>query len=170
MTQTNARALFITGIKNAHAMENQALSIMKPQISRIENYPDVARRLEQHIKETEGQIARLEDILSRVGEDSSTFKDWALSMSGGMAALAHTAASDEILKNTLANYAFEHFEIAAYKSLLALAELGEITTACPALEANLKEEEDMAEWLDANIRGVTLHFATLSEAGEKAKV
>lgn len=29
---SEARALFITGLRNAHAMENQAISIMKPQV------------------------------------------------------------------------------------------------------------------------------------------
>lgn len=75
-----------------------------------------------------------------------------------MSALAHTVADDEILKNTFANYAFEHFQIAAYKSLLALAELGEIRTASLALEANLTEEVAMAEWLDSNLRGVSLRI------------
>lgn len=37
-------------------MENQALSIMKPQVKRIENYPEIAEQLEKHIIETEGQI------------------------------------------------------------------------------------------------------------------
>lgn len=46
MTQTNARDLLITSVENAHTMENQALSIMRPQLSQIENYPDIARRLE----------------------------------------------------------------------------------------------------------------------------
>jgi hypothetical protein len=41
-------------------MENQALSIMKPQLSRIENDPEVAAKLEQHIRETDGQIVRIE--------------------------------------------------------------------------------------------------------------
>ena len=36
-----ARDIFIVGLRNAHAMENQALSIMKPQSSRIESYPQV---------------------------------------------------------------------------------------------------------------------------------
>ena len=36
---SETRSVFITGLRNAHAMENQALSIMKPQVSRIENYP-----------------------------------------------------------------------------------------------------------------------------------
>lgn len=38
-----------------------------------------------------------------------------------MAAIGHTVAPDEIIKNSFANFAFENFEIAAYKSLLALA-------------------------------------------------
>ena len=33
------RELFVTGLINAHAVEKQALSIMTPQVERIENYP-----------------------------------------------------------------------------------------------------------------------------------
>jgi len=46
MAEDTVRSIFVTGLKNAHAMENQALSIMKPQVSRIENYPEVAARLD----------------------------------------------------------------------------------------------------------------------------
>lgn len=60
---TDLRDIFMTRLRNAHAMEDQALSIMKPQISRIENYPYVKARLELHDRETEQQIARLEEIL-----------------------------------------------------------------------------------------------------------
>ncbi|MBY5812522.1 DUF892 family protein, partial [Rhizobium leguminosarum] len=42
MPGTEIRDIFVAGLKNAHAMENQALSIMKPQLKRIENYPEVA--------------------------------------------------------------------------------------------------------------------------------
>ena len=58
MSQTDgseARNVLITGLKNAHAMEKQALSMMGPQVDRIENYPEVKERLVQHAKETEGQ-------------------------------------------------------------------------------------------------------------------
>ena len=49
---TSSSDLYVTGLKNAHAMENQALSIMRPQVNRIEHYPEVADRLNQHIRET----------------------------------------------------------------------------------------------------------------------
>jgi ferritin-like metal-binding protein YciE len=167
---SETKSVFITGLRNAHAMENQALSIMKPQVSRIEIYPHVARRLEQHIRETEGQITRLEEILNGLGEDNSTLKDMALSVVGTVTAMGHTVAGDEILKNSFANFAFENFEIAAYKSLITIAEHGGYPSAISALQANLEEEKAMAEWLDSNLRAVTIKFASLKEAGETANV
>lgn len=85
-------------------MENQALSIMKPQLSRVENYPEVAAKLEQHIRETEGQIVRIEEVLDGLNEDHSSLKDMALSFTGAMAAMSHTMVEDEILKNSFENF------------------------------------------------------------------
>lgn len=167
---SESRSIFITGLKNAHAMENQGLSIMKPQLSRIESYPEVAARLEQHIRETEGQIVRLDELLDSLAEDRSRLKDMALSFTGAMAAMGHTVAGDEILKNSFANFAFENFEIAAYKSLIAIGEHGGFPGLVQALRANLDEEIAMAQWLEDNLKAVTLKFAALSEAGEQAKI
>lgn len=169
MSDDKTRDIFITGLKNAHAMENQALSIMKPQVKRIENYPDVAARLEEHIRETEGQISRLDEILTSLAEESSSLKDAALSFTGSMAALGHTVAGDEILKNSMANFAFEHFEIAAYKSLITIAELGGFAAMVNPLQANLDEEIAMAAWLEDNLRPTTIKFANLKETGVSAK-
>lgn len=99
-------------------------------------------------------------------------KDAALSMSGGMAAIVHSVAGDEILKNSYANYAFEHFEIAAYKSLLTLADDGGFGQATAALRQSLAEEEAMAAWIDQSLPDVTRRYASLyAEAGSgEAKV
>ncbi|WP_337266322.1 ferritin-like domain-containing protein [Oryzifoliimicrobium ureilyticus] len=171
MAETSeVRSIFVTGIKNAHAMENQALSIIKPQLSRIENYPEVAAKLEQHYRETEGQVRRLEEVLDGLAEDRSALKDMALSLTGSMAALGHTVAGDEILKNSFANFAFENFEIAAYKSLISVGEHGGFSSFTSALSANLEEELAMARWLDDNLKSVTMKFVSLREAGQTAKV
>ncbi|MER9197497.1 ferritin-like domain-containing protein [Mesorhizobium australicum] len=151
-------------------MENQALSIMKPQLERIESYPQVAEKLDQHIRETEGQIGRLDSLLEGLGESNSTIKDMALSLGGTMAAMGHTVAGDEILKNSFANFAFENFEIAAYNSLLVIADLAGETRAEGPLRQSLSEEEGMARWLQANLAGVTRQFAELKSVGEEAKV
>lgn len=170
MNENPTRDIFVSGLKNAHAMENQALSIMKPQVKRIENYPDIAAKLEEHITETEGQIARLEEILTSLAEDHSSLKDLALSFTGSMAAMAHSVAGDEILKNSFANFAFENFEIAAYKSLITIAELGGHEGPVSGLKQSLDQEIAMAAWLEENLRPTTVKFANLKEAGQTAKV
>ncbi len=170
MAENEIRKVFVMGLRNAHAMENQALSIMKPQLSRIENYPEVTAKLEQHIRETQGQITRLEEILDELDEDHSTLKDMVLSFAGSVTAMGHTIAGDEILKNSFANFAFENFEIAAYKSLLAVADAGSFGAAKTALQSNLAEEQAMAKWLDENLAAVTRKFLLLREGGETAKV
>ncbi len=160
------RELFIVGLRNAHAVEKQALSIMTPQVERIVNYPQVADRLRLHIDETHGQIARLDEVLASLDSSGSVLKDTALSMSGGMAAIVHSVAGDEILKNSYANYAFEHFEIASYKSLLTLAEDGGFAQATTALGQSLAEEEAMAAWIDESLPLITRRYVALrAEAG-----
>jgi ferritin-like metal-binding protein YciE len=161
--------IFIIGLRNAHAMENQALSILRPQLARTESYPEVAERIQRHIVETEAQEKRLEALLDMQGEGNSAFKDIAASVVGGMATLGHAMADDEILKNSFANYAFENFEIAAYRSLLTLADALGHRDAISVLQQNLAEEEAMAAWIAGNLASVTLQYAELREAGLTAK-
>lgn len=167
--QNDALTTFVTGLKNAHAMEKQALSIMKPQIKRIEHYPEMADRLQAHVEETEQQIERLDTILNDMLEKHSGIKDMMLSMGGSMAALSHAAAGDEILKDTFANYAFEHYEIAAYISLTGLCDAAGAQNAVSLLEQNLNEERAMASWIEEHIVPTTQRFIELSAAEETAK-
>jgi ferritin-like metal-binding protein YciE len=164
--------LFLTGVKNAHALEQQALSIMEPQVARIENYPEMAERLRAHIQETHGQIERLNQILDQHGTKASMLKDMATSMAGGMAAIGHSVMGDEILKNSFANYAFENFEIASYRSLIILAEDGGFRDAAPLLQETLRQEESMAQWIQDNLPMVTRRYAELyvREGASEAKV
>lgn len=154
----DAREIFVTGLRNAHAMETQAREMMERQSERLDDYPEVKARVQQHLRETEGQLKRLDECLSACGESASMLKDTTQSFMGNMAALAHTVMPDEILKNTFANNAFEHFEIAAYKSLLALADMAGFGSTKPLLQASLKEEEAMAAWIDQNIDSVTRSY------------
>jgi ferritin-like metal-binding protein YciE len=162
MTST-ARDIFVTGLRNAHAMETQARELMERQSERLTDYPEVRARMQLHLKETEGQLKRLEQCLSSVGESTSAVKDTAQSFMGNMMALAHSVAGDEILKDTCANNAFENFEIAAYKSLLAVCGRAGAENARASLEQSLKEEEAMASWVDQNVEKVTLAYLAREE-------
>lgn len=162
------RSLFVTGLRDAHALENQALSMMNRQIERIEQYPEVAARLRAHVEETNGQIGRLEKILSSLDESHSSIKDMGASFMGNMAALGHTVAGDEILKNSFASFAFENFEAASYKSLITMAEAGGFNESVPLLQQSLREEQSMAQWLDEHLPEVTTRYMQLYATGAQA--
>jgi ferritin-like metal-binding protein YciE len=162
------RSTFIVGLRDAHAVENQALALIDRQLDRLVSYPDVADQLRSHRKETEAQIQRLEGVLGSLDESHSSLKDAALSLTGNLAALGHTIAGDEILKNAFANFAFENFEAASYRSLITLAELGHFTSAIDQLRLSLDEEVHMAKWIEEHIPAVTTKYVSLVSAGERA--
>lgn len=164
-----AKKLYVSGLKNAHAMEKQALSIMQPQVNRLTHYPEMSERLQAHISETEGQIARLDEVLGTLDENHSAVKDAMMSTLGTSAALGHVTAGDEVLKNAFANLAFENYEIAAYISLLTTARMVGDASAVPLLEQSLDEERRMADWVAARIPAVTETFITLQDQGKSGK-
>lgn len=152
------RDYFITGLRNAHAVETQARELMERQIERTEEYPELRSRLKLHLDETNTQIQRLDRILSDLGESSSTLKDTAMSMMGNMSAMMHATSSDEIVKNMLANNMFENFEIGTYKSLIAMCGRAGVPEAETLLRSSLMEEVNMARWVDEHIEPITLAF------------
>lgn len=162
------QSVFITGLKNVHGVEHQALALIDRQLDRLVSYPEVADRLHLHRKETEQQIGRVEEILSQFGETHSAMKDMALTMSGNLAAIAHVFAPDEILKNSFANTAFENFEAASYISLITLADAGNFGGATQLLRTSLNEEKAMAAWLDEHNPAITMKYVQLRAADEKA--
>ena len=169
MTDT-AREIYVTGLRNQHAVENQAIELLERQIGRLENYPEMAQRMREHLAESQEQARRIDELLSSLGTSASTVKDTALSFLGNMLAIGHAAASDEVVKNTFANYAFEHYEIASYRSLLALADAVSHTAGTKALQQSLQEEERMAQWIADHIAPTTLRFVQRSASGQKAGV
>ena len=92
------------------------------------------------------------------------------SIAGNFAAMAHMPAPDEVLKNTFANFAFEHMEIAAYTSLLTLSDAVGQGDAKAALEQSLREEQAMAKWIYEHIGPTTLTYLERSAAGQTAGV
>jgi ferritin-like metal-binding protein YciE len=128
----------------------------------------VAQRLKAHRVETEGQIERLDEILHSLDESASVVKDTTLGLVGNLAALGHTFAPDEILKNSFANFAFENFEVASYKSLITVGETGGFGNALPLLQRTLDEELAMARFCDESLPAITRKYLELRARDETA--
>jgi ferritin-like metal-binding protein YciE len=158
MSPDTARSAFILALRNAHAMERQSQELMKWQSVRLADYPDIERRIRAHMEETDEQLRRLERCLESLNERPSILKDTALSLLGNLTATSNAMGEDEILKNMFSNYAFEHYELAVYKSLVRMAQELGLEEAKSLLGASRSEEQKMAAWIDRRIESVTAAY------------
>ena len=98
--------------------------------------------------------------MSQLSESPSAIKEAVMGFVGNMAALAHAAASDEVIKNMLANHALENYEIAAYKSLLIMGEAAGFNNLS-GFKQSLQEEETMARNVADLVEPVTRKYIEL---------
>ncbi|HEY4250616.1 MAG TPA: ferritin-like domain-containing protein [Roseomonas sp.] len=166
----SVRDIYVTGLINARALETQAIQLLSRQVERLESYPDLEEALRRHITESEVQCDRLDELLHSLGSSNSPVKDFITATMANLAAMGHALAPDEVLKNALANYAFEHYEIATYKSLLILADFAGHASAQAPLDLSLREEERMAQWCHDHLGKLTHRYVALRTTGEKAGV
>lgn len=162
------QSTYVTALKNTHALELEALQAMRRQVDRLERYPEMKAILEAHIAETEQQRDRLETALGNQGEKPSTVKESVLGAAGNAAAIFHAPARDEVLKNLYADHALENYEIAAYRSLIAIAERAGDTASVGAFRQSLSEEEAMAKRVSEQIEPVTAKYLELTLSGTDA--
>jgi len=167
---SSAQDIYITGLKNAHALEMQAVQLLERQIERIENYPEMAARMKSHVEESRVQAERLQQILERYGTSHSALKDFGTGLMGNLAAMAHAPMQDEILKNTFANYAFEHFEIASYRGLMEMAQAAGDQEGLGLLKQSLEEEVKMAEFVGQNLPQTVQRYIQLETSGQKSGI
>ena len=150
-------------LRDAHAMEKQAEEMLKAQAKRIEHYPALRARIDQHLHETEHQAEKLERVMNELGIDTSAMKDMGGKLTAFGQSVGGMMAGDEVVKGGIASYAFECFEIANYKALIAAAEQAnqpEVVRVCREI---LQEEQAMAEWLDQHLDETTRTFLTRAD-------
>lgn len=151
-------------------MEQQAEQMLKAQAARIENYPTLKARIEQHIQETLGQQQLLEGCIVRLGSSPSVLKDAMGKAAAFGQAIGGMAASDEIVKGAMAGYVFENMEIASYTALIAAAEALGDTETQRVCEQILEEEKAMSQWLAEHLPEVVREFLVRSQTpGATAK-
>jgi ferritin-like metal-binding protein YciE len=80
----------LTGLRNQHAVENQAISLLSRQVERLERYPEMEARMRQYIDESKAQESRLEEVPASMGSSHSALKDVGLSLTGNVVALMHS--------------------------------------------------------------------------------
>lgn len=165
---TSKQEILAQWLRDVHALEEQAKTMLEAQSSRIANYPELKKRIDRHLEETTRQEERIRACLDRHG-GTSTMKDAGGKLMATMQGLGGAIMGDEVVKGAMASFAFENFEIASYRSLIAAADAcGDAETRLVAEEI-LKEEEAMAAWLEDHLPAIVQQYLERAERGGSAK-
>jgi len=166
---TSTRDSLAAWLRDAHAMETQAITLLETQLKRLESYPEALPRLRQHLEETKDHQAKVEGCLYKLGEETSTLKDAAMKVGASLQGVMHMMSTDEVLKHALASNAFEHFEAASYCSLAAAAEDAGEPEIAKTCENIMKQELAMADWVWQQLPPMTHKYLHREETGVQAK-
>lgn len=163
----DSRETLMSWLNDAYAMEKGLVQVLENHANDVKNHnPEAYRKIVEHLEKTKLHADRVEQCVARLGGDTSSFKSAMGQISGFFQGRSTGAAPDELVKNALADYASEHFEIACYRALIVGARslgLPEIAQVC---EEILRDEEDMARWLESQIPMlVNEHLGQTAAAG-----
>ena len=154
--------LFLHTLRDIFYAENQIVKALPKLIEKATNR-ELTSGLSHHLRETEGQIARLEQVFAKLGQTPRGIDCPAID---GLIKEADEVAGEvddsKVLDAAIIGsaQAVEHYEIARYGTLIAWAEELGHDNVISLLNANLKEEKAADKKLNALAEGTVNRRAT----------
>ncbi|OLY94949.1 hypothetical protein BUE76_18655 [Cnuella takakiae] len=148
--ETKLRELFVEELKDLYYAEKLLLKTM-PKLAKAATSEELRMAYQQHITESEGQVERLNQVFEQLGMSPKAKKCEAMT---GLVQEAEHAISDTDKGTATRDAALiissqkaEHYEIASYGSLMALAKVMGENQVAQLLSQNLQEEKNTDEKL-----------------------
>jgi ferritin-like metal-binding protein YciE len=141
--------LFEETLKDVYFAENAILKAL-PKMEGKASSSELKQAFSDHLKETQTQVKRLDEIFKLIGKKSEGKECPALKgLVQETEELMTNARNAEVMDAGLVScaQAIEHYEIARYGTLIAWAEQLQLDDAIELLEETLEEEESADERL-----------------------
>lgn len=165
MPNQNPKDTLVHWLNDAHSMEESLIKVLENHAKDAEGNAGAAR-IRQHIEETRRHADLTKQCIEQLGGSVSGTKEAMGKLSGMFQGMSTGPAKDELVKNALSDYAAEHFEIAAYRSLITAARALNEERIASICEGILRDEEEMARWLETQIPTLTReHMGQPATAG-----
>jgi ferritin-like metal-binding protein YciE len=170
MSHNNLKSLYVDELRDLYSSEQQLIKAL-PKIAKAANSDELRKGFEGHLEQTREHAARLEQILSALGEPVKGKK--CRGMAGIVAEGGEMMSEDfegALMDAALISAAqrVEHYEIAAYGAVHAYAELMGEGEAAALLQQTLNEEKETDQKLTELSEEINSEaFNTASEADDE---
>jgi ferritin-like metal-binding protein YciE len=143
------KKIFEELLQDTYSAEQQLVKAL-PELAKASYSEDLQEAFENHLKQTQKQAERLEKIFSRLGLDKGNEKCEAMEglvKEGQQIIKEHENGVIRDAALIVAAQKVEHYEIAAYGSLVELADVLGLDNIADVLERTLNEEKETDELL-----------------------
>ena len=168
MADQTLQELYISELKDLYSAEQQLVKAL-PKIVKAVESEDLSNAIASHLEETKNQVSRLEQIFESLGENPKGKK--CIGMQGILEEGSETIDDFEgsVLDAGVISAAqrVEHYEIAAYGSVCAYAELLQRTEDLGLLKETLEEEKNADEKLTQISETINQEALEGAEASEQ---
>jgi ferritin-like metal-binding protein YciE len=144
MQENSLRELYVGQLRDLYSAESQLLKAL-PKMAKAASSGDLREGFEKHLKQTEGHVGRLEQILKTMGVSSKGKKCKGMLglIEEGKDMIKSDPGEEELDAGLIAAaQRVEHYEIAAYGCVRTYASLLGEDSAVILLEATLQEEKE----------------------------
>ena len=164
MANHDPRETLIGWLNDAYAMEKGLVQVLENHADDVKDRPEMYRKIAQHLEQTKMHAERVRECVERLGGSVSTVKTAMGAVSGFFQGRSTGVSPDELVKNALSDYAAEHFEIASYRALITAARLLGENQVVQVCETILRDEQDMANWLEQSLPNVVQEYLNVQTA------
>jgi len=167
MQENGLQRLYMEQLKDIYSAESQLLKAL-PKMAKAARSQDLRQGFEKHLEQTKGQVERLEQIFRALDENPKGKK--CMGMQGlieeGEEVIKEESATDALDAGLIAAaQRVEHYEIAAYGSVRAFAELLGDDDSVNLLRQTLEEEKET----DKTLTELSAEINTLAmNAGQRS--
>ncbi|MDY0927953.1 DUF892 family protein [Pantoea trifolii] len=139
--------VYLDWLRDAHAMEKHAESLLQAATLRLEDFPLLQARMKQYTKQTCEQQQQVKDVLKRYDSNWSALKDALGRMSAVGQAASDMLRDEEGVRIAVSSYVFCNYKVATYTALLAAAQQAADSKGIKTFQLILQDEVQMADWL-----------------------
>lgn len=132
------------------------LKMLRGHADQAAAFPDVSAVIEEHMEETARHIVDLRGCLEDLGVHSDHIETPHAGFAEFFKSLPLASSPDLLIRNTVAEIAAEHMEIACYRAIVAAASELDEPLVHEVCERILEEEEAMADALAGQLPDLTL--------------
>ncbi|MBZ6389736.1 MAG: DUF892 family protein [Pantoea dispersa] len=140
-------SVYLDWLRDAHAMEKHAESLLKAAASRLTDHPALQARIEQYLEQSRDQQRQVKTLLRQYDSSWSVLKESLGRMSAVGQAASDMLQDEEGIRVAVSSYVFCNYKIATYSTLLVAAEQAEEGEDVRIVRRILQQESQMASWL-----------------------